>query len=133
MAHGERGVCGGLHHHRIAANQRRHRLPGRNGHREVPGCNQRTDADGAADRSEEHTSELQSHSDLVCRLLLEKKKKLLISDTWVDETGTIVTMAAQNSACSRSVQSAVMPQKILGVLFFTYCCLLVYLRTRQRY
>src|SRR5438034_4799666 len=28
--------------------------------------------DGAA-RSEEHTSELQSHSDLVCRLLLEKK------------------------------------------------------------
>src|SRR5438034_8147298 len=32
--------------------------------------------DGAAraNRSEEHTSELQSHSDLVCRLLLEKKK-----------------------------------------------------------
>src|SRR5438034_8140623 len=28
-----------------------------------------------AQRSEEHTSELQSHSDLVCRLLLEKKKK----------------------------------------------------------
>src|SRR5260221_6432284 len=28
------------------------------------------------ERSEEHTSELQSHSDLVCRLLLEKKKKL---------------------------------------------------------
>src|SRR5437588_6509527 len=27
-----------------------------------------------ARRSEEHTSELQSHSDLVCRLLLEKKK-----------------------------------------------------------
>src|SRR5437588_2880957 len=27
------------------------------------------------DRSEEHTSELQSHSDLVCRLLLEKKKQ----------------------------------------------------------
>src|SRR5260221_9639292 len=29
------------------------------------------------DRSEEHTSELQSHSDLVCRLLLEKKKKVV--------------------------------------------------------
>src|SRR5438034_8204218 len=28
----------------------------------------------AGRRSEEHTSELQSHSDLVCRLLLEKKK-----------------------------------------------------------
>src|SRR5260221_10428459 len=32
----------------------------------------RIDADG---RSEEHTSELQSHSDLVCRLLLEKKRR----------------------------------------------------------
>src|SRR5260221_5839345 len=31
-------------------------------------------ADLVARRSEEHTSELQSHSDLVCRLLLEKKK-----------------------------------------------------------
>src|SRR5947207_3520737 len=29
-------------------------------------------------RSEEHTSELQSHSDLVCRLLLEKKKKPVV-------------------------------------------------------
>src|SRR4051812_49823119 len=28
-----------------------------------------------SDRSEEHTSELQSHVNLVCRLLLEKKKK----------------------------------------------------------
>src|SRR5260221_9897883 len=32
----------------------------------------------AGQRSEEHTSELQSHSDLVCRLLLEKKKKYTI-------------------------------------------------------
>src|SRR2546427_9558831 len=30
---------------------------------------------GQDDRSEEHTSELQSQSNLVCRLLLEKKKK----------------------------------------------------------
>src|SRR5260221_1712948 len=30
-------------------------------------------------RSEEHTSELQSHSDLVCRLLLEKKKKHVLT------------------------------------------------------
>src|SRR5436190_22473171 len=42
-----------------------------------------TRSDGATEwwgdgefRSEEHTSELQSHSDLVCRLLLEKKKKI---------------------------------------------------------
>src|SRR5438034_5929381 len=33
----------------------------------------RSSAHGIGDRSEEHTSELQSHSDLVCRLLLEKK------------------------------------------------------------
>src|SRR2546421_1323377 len=31
--------------------------------------------ENTANRSEEHTSELQSRSDLVCRLLLEKKKK----------------------------------------------------------
>src|SRR5476649_3096467 len=34
------------------------------------------DRPGDEGRSEEHTSELQSHSDLVCRLLLEKKKKI---------------------------------------------------------
>src|SRR2546430_12087176 len=32
--------------------------------------------DNQGDRSEEHTSELQSQSNLVCRLLLEKKKKI---------------------------------------------------------
>src|SRR5438477_6107999 len=32
------------------------------------------DIAGCANRSEEHTSELQSHVNLVCRLLLEKKK-----------------------------------------------------------
>src|SRR5437773_9601092 len=36
-------------------------------------------SDGRSDgmRSEEHTSELQSHHDLVCRLLLEKKKNIV--------------------------------------------------------
>src|SRR2546430_17094202 len=33
-------------------------------------------ANGIVSRSEEHTSELQSQSNLVCRLLLEKKKHL---------------------------------------------------------
>src|SRR5947207_9840523 len=36
-------------------------------------------------RSEEHTSELQSHSDLVCRLLLEKKK----NKTYTQDTSKI--------------------------------------------
>src|SRR6266540_6756578 len=39
----------------------------------LPGRAQRT-SPGEGGRSEEHTSELQSHHDLVCRLLLEKKK-----------------------------------------------------------
>src|SRR5260221_6457074 len=34
----------------------------------------------AGQRSEEHTSELQSHSDLVCRLLVGKKKNLMHID-----------------------------------------------------
>src|SRR2546421_7933485 len=38
------------------------------------------------ERSEEHTSELQSRSDLVCRLLLEKKKKQKKTNTHVLET-----------------------------------------------
>src|SRR5438132_5311657 len=36
--------------------------------------------EGWKGRSEEHTSELQSHSDLVCRLLLEKKKNMINRD-----------------------------------------------------
>src|SRR5688572_31359926 len=39
-------------------------------------------ADDTARRSEEHTSELQSQSNLVCRLLLEKKK----NNTCINET-----------------------------------------------
>src|SRR5260221_6302721 len=45
----------------------------------------------ASSRSEEHTSELQSHSDLVCRLLLEKKKNesgLLCTDRATDVVHT---------------------------------------------
>src|SRR5438034_6394950 len=51
---------------------------GRPGRRSHPGLEQvqpRTCHHRFRARSEEHTSELQSHSDLVCRLLLEKKKK----------------------------------------------------------
>src|SRR5436190_15519709 len=38
-----------------------------------------------ASRSEEHTSELQSHSDLVCRLLLEKKKQKIINSIMIQK------------------------------------------------
>src|SRR3712207_8488921 len=37
-------------------------------------------AHGDVHRSEEHTSELQSRQYLVCRLLLEKKKKIIFND-----------------------------------------------------
>src|SRR5215204_6822670 len=40
------------------------------------------------ERSEEHTSELQSHSDLVCRLLLEKKKPTSYPNTTASQAFT---------------------------------------------
>src|SRR2546427_8454245 len=43
-------------------------------------CNRLHHRGGICLRSEEHTSELQSQSNLVCRLLLEKKKKTKIED-----------------------------------------------------
>src|SRR5437588_8949757 len=52
----------------------------------------RVDIDPAvAVRSEEHTSELQSHSDLVCRLLLEKKKKNNKTNNTIPHTENIDT------------------------------------------
>src|SRR5437667_6865382 len=41
-------------------------------------------------RSEEHTSELQSHHDLVCRLLREKKKRVghFLATSWLRKTDT---------------------------------------------
>src|SRR5438132_10075355 len=52
-----------------------------------PGGLARGAVSSATARSEEHTSELQSHSDLVCRLLLEKKK----AQTEHRESGTCPT------------------------------------------
>src|SRR5476649_3026205 len=53
-------------------------------HRSRQPARDRPHDDRVASRSEEHTSELQSHSDLVCRLLLEKKKKIYF--TFVQQT-----------------------------------------------
>src|SRR5437868_9643672 len=55
--------------------------------RQIPKPQRTADADAdvvaaaTTSRSEEHTSELQSRFDLVCRLLLEKKKKTNIQTT----------------------------------------------------
>src|SRR2546430_10894615 len=48
-------------------------------------------------RSEEHTSELQSQSNLVCRLLLEKKKKTNTYPTQLSEHSTSDTLAKRSS------------------------------------
>src|SRR5947207_7933425 len=62
-SHGVRAVLG-------EAFDRSHPFAGDGGHGQHAGACR----DAVQVRSEEHTSELQSHSDLVCRLLLEKKK-----------------------------------------------------------
>src|SRR3712207_8428615 len=49
--------------------------------REAGGCCPLSPGANGAARSEEHTSELQSRQYLVCRLLLEKKKKNIIQST----------------------------------------------------
>src|SRR6266571_4184251 len=46
----------------------------------------------AMPRSEEHTSELQSHVNLVCRLLLEKKKKKSNPSRTIDEQKNLHTL-----------------------------------------
>src|SRR2546430_11883869 len=50
------------------------------------------DRENASVRSEEHTSELQSQSNLVCRLLLEKKK---LKNRWTTTAGTGTQPAAR--------------------------------------
>src|SRR5438132_3270542 len=52
----------------------------------------------AGGRSEEHTSELQSHSDLVCRLLLEKKKKKKQHERGVEAASARVDVTARRGA-----------------------------------
>src|SRR2546427_4944748 len=52
-------------------------------------CDRRTSRPRGGTRSEEHTSELQSQSNLVCRLLLEKKK---IHERLVDRIVTVLSM-----------------------------------------
>src|SRR2546425_6791911 len=51
------------------------------------------------ERSEEHTSELQSLAYLVCRLLLEKKKKLLTLSLALAVLGEFVAASASANAC----------------------------------
>src|SRR2546430_6769178 len=53
--------------------------------------------DRPAPRSEEHTSELQSQSNLVCRLLLEKKKKKNNTNYHIDKKHRVHNSDAQHT------------------------------------
>src|SRR3954462_16044570 len=68
-----------------------------------PGSGRARRAPGSS-RSEEHTSELQSHDNLVCRLLLEKKKMLLDrKSTRLNSSHTIISYAC---VCLKKNQEA---------------------------
>src|SRR5689334_24606060 len=71
-------------------------LPGRQGQRRLapgqdPGAHPPAHRRAGLERSEEHTSELQSQFHLVCRLLLEKKKKKIDLPT----SSPIITQSSQ--------------------------------------
>src|SRR5260221_3751010 len=89
-------------------------------------------ADGALrfqGRSEEHTSELQSHSDLVCRLLLEKKKNinrinvttndacgfpLRVSNHWTVNTNVAIVVISQSKTVSTHLNTI---QSVMRTLY----------------
>src|SRR5207249_8874987 len=60
-------------------------------------------------RSEEHTSELQSRFDLVCRLLLEKKKKITIL---AYHNGRNSPIARCRSPCSYRIRARTLPVRL---------------------
>src|SRR6201986_5641874 len=68
------------------------RLSGHSAGRPGPGA-------GRGPRSEEHTSELQSHLNLVCRLLLEKKKRAWLSQAASRRSDSSVDFHADDSGC----------------------------------
>src|SRR2546428_5297885 len=61
-------------------------------------------------RSEEHTSELQSRSDLVCRLLLEKKKKITRTISRLPRVFTMTHI----KTCHRLLTTATMAYRSLA-------------------
>src|SRR5260370_577980 len=80
-------------------------------------------------RSEEHTSELQSHLNIVCRLLLEKKKKRTTPQVLIDTT-IVASIDTQSQVVSRASHSHMccgdclhvwlssLPQTLFHLFFF---------------
>src|SRR2546421_5364358 len=85
---------------------------------------------GSSSRSEEHTSELQSRSDLVCRLLLEKKKKKHKHRVRQKKNKTERPSAADKS--HRNTESVRMNDRAL-IKDTRYACVTTYKLSRCRF
>src|SRR2546430_12637313 len=64
-------------------------------------------------RSEEHTSELQSQSNLVCRLLLEKKKKINILTFIFQQSGRMPSSSLRSHGWLLSITYCIQPATLL--------------------
>src|SRR2546430_7731427 len=64
-------------------------------------------------RSEEHTSELQSQSNLVCRLLLEKKNTNFKSSPSASLTGSRISPLSQTAAVTSPTATQLQPMRVL--------------------
>src|SRR5256885_12796231 len=81
----------------------------------TPGVKRATSEKSLTPRSEEHTSELQSPCNLVCRLLLEKKKKTPIFAIPRDSYYTVPLMRSRISpltSCLRVTDTGLSPERI---------------------
>src|SRR5476649_1477484 len=83
-------------------------------------------------RSEEHTSELQSHSDLVCSLLLETKKEHTFTSTKpTTKTILITSFSLTSETTSTSTNAAATPILIKSLLFMSVSTLFFFLMIRR--
>src|ERR1022692_4857209 len=71
-------------------------------------------------RSEEHTSELQSPCNLVCRLLLEKKKKVALRLIGLREPVCARPKAPAEASVLSALQGQVLRAKLQAPLFFFF-------------
>src|SRR5256885_7984612 len=72
-------------------------------------------------RSEEHTSELQSPCNLVCRLLLEKKKKNFSPDSTTSDALIYVVNCSSTSISATSSCAATTPHLPSAIVIFRHC------------
>src|ERR1019366_6170446 len=79
-------------------------------------------------RSEEHTSELQSLTNLVCRLLLEKKKKTKKKQKQALLTDTYITVAGKSHSHDLSGWRVFLGSCVIAILFFFACSFFFFLR-----